>query len=269
MLAALLAFASPRAAAEDKSTDNPRAECAIGAALESMRTDPDTAEKTMLRTVEGLIRRLDCKLSKDVMNDIRKDPAAAETIISEKDAACYMKLQDVYSKDTPGNRDVLRTVVADALEAWLDDIGCPHDREAIMALIDTEYHVRDLQFQYGECLTALHRIGSAERIYYSEHNAYTTDMDALGQQILAGDDRSAAAVEQEISRFCCAAASCDPKQPGEAWSAAFGLEIDDDGNFTIYGYPLGGPDCLILVTPDGDDPPTFKDCFDESNENKD
>jgi hypothetical protein len=267
MLAALLIFAAPRAAAEDNGTDNPRAECDIGAALETMRTDPDTAEKTMLRTVEGLIRQLDCNLPKDVMNDIRKDPAAAETIISEKDPACYMKLQNVYSKDTPENREVLRTVVADALEAWLDDIGCPHDRDAILALINNEYHLRELQIQYGNCLMALHGISAAERIFYSENSAYTTDLDALGPHIIADEDRSATAVVREIRRFCCAAASCDPEQPGEAWSATFGLELNDDGNFTIYGYPIGGPDCLILVNPDGDDPPTFKDCFDESNEN--
>jgi hypothetical protein len=256
----------PRAAFA--ADDALRPECDPAAALNNMNGDAEKATQIMLRTDEAMLQRLGCNINEDVMKEIRKTPEAFEIILTEKDPACHDKMFDLYHLDTKENRETLQQVVADVLDTYLQDLGCPRDREKIESLIALDFRLRDLGKNYTSCLMALQRIASAERMYKSGHSEYTSDFGDLLPLLVTSINPDETKPDPEIAKYCCGAAGCDPKKNSEAWTPSFGLELSDDGNFEIYGYPIGGPDCLIMVTPAGSDPDTFDACYAESEENK-
>ena len=245
------------------------ADCDAKEALRRMREDPDMAEETMSLTIRAMIKHLRCNISGDLVDQAAGNPLEAERLIASQAPDCYLKMYALQSGETEDNRAILLQVVADVVETQMADDGCHGVRSDIEELIEFEYQVRDMERNYLRCIGALHRVKSALRFYYNEHGHYTADMEELYSVLAMGLERSAEVAEQEIGESCCAAPGCDPDDPEEAWSAAFGIEIpEEDYDYLIYGYPVGGPDCLIMITPERDDPETFEACYQESEEDK-
>lgn len=242
--------------------------CDPATALRAMREDPALAEQAMSLTVKALVLRLDCKLDAGLLKEVLNDPESAEMLLMEKAPGCADKIQAVHTSNTEKSREILKSVVVDVVGYILTQRGCPEQREAVEALVDRELEMRVLQNNYLNCVVALHRIKTAERMYNSEHNEYTDNIITLAALLAAGETRDAETAEAEIGAACCAAADCDPENESERWNGDFGIDQDENGGFAIFGYPIGGPDCLIEVTLEGDDPATFEDCYAESQNDK-
>lgn len=255
--------------------------CTAPAAAQTGSCDPETAmkeieqneaesDKLLSYTVEALVQRLRCVLPTSVMDGIRKDPGSAELAISKEAPECYARMTEVYNADTADRVQDMVEAVTEALERVLMDRGCPRMREETAAFVNREYELRVLNVRFMMCVNELRRLASAQSILFSEQNRYTADIRELAKWLAPTGEVSASAEQAEasVARACCGAAGCDPGDESVAWDAAWGMELED-GEFAIYGYPVGGPGCLILVTPHGVDPTSVDLCIEESEESDD
>jgi hypothetical protein len=263
LAAALLFCCAPPAAAQTGS-------CDPATAMQEIQENPAEADKLMVYTVDALVRRLRCVLPTSVMDGIRRDPGSAELAISENAPDCYAKMREVYNPETAERVQDMVEAVTEALERMLMDRGCPRMPEETAAFVRGEYAHRILEVQFMMCVNELRRLASAQSIFFGEQNRYTADIRELAKWLVpsANPDQSAAQAEAQVALACCGAAGCAPGDTTLAWDAEWGMELDD-GDFAIYGYPIGGPGCLILVTPDGVDPVSVDQCIEESEREDD
>lgn len=267
LLGAVIFFSCAARGDDEPAAENPaRPECEPAAALAQMQQDPDLAKQMMVRTVEGIIGRLRCNVDAKIMGQIRDDPTMAEELLKSNSPECYDKLKDLYTSKTDEDKSELEDVVGDAIEYRLKDMGCPGERDKIDELIAREYRNRRLSANYIGCVMALHQVLSAENEYKNRKGNYTTDIGELSAYISTTMDHTAADAEAGVSASCCSVPRCEPAKPGEAWTAAFGLELSEKHGVAVYGYPIGGPDCLLMITPEFDDPKDYQGCYDESEE---
>jgi len=267
VMLALIIFCLALTARPAPAADDPAA-CDPKAVMARAEDDPAMADKLMAYTVEALLTRLRCSVPTSVMDKIRKDPADAELLLDEHDPDCYDKMRLAYMSSTREDLETMIQAVTDALERLIMDLGCPRDHDAVAAMVANDYLRRALEMNYMDCVNALRRVASAEKIYYNEHDAYTDDMEDLAPWIAPAEDRTARGAEASIASSCCAASGCRPDDASVSWDAQWGLELDG-GAFSVYGYPIGRPDCLILITPDSADPATFEQCLEESEREDD
>jgi microcompartment protein CcmL/EutN len=241
--------------------------CDPKTALEEIEQNQAEADALMAYTVEALVRRLRCAVSTSVMDSIRKDPGSAEVLLGEKAPECYAKMTAVYDADTADTVQAMIDAVAEAMERVLMDRGCPRMHEEVAALIGEEYRHRVEQIQFMTCVNELRRLASAQSILYSEQNRYTDDIKVLAKWLAPTEsvDQSAPEAEARVAQACCGAAGCDPDDESVAWDAQWGMELEDE-EFALYGYPIGGPGCLIMVTPQGVDPTSVDLCIEESDD---
>lgn len=241
-------------------------DCEPQAVLAKAQEDQDMADKLMSRTVEGILRRLKCDLPRSVMDDIKNDPVSAEVILREKNPACYDKFMRESTVKAGDDLNIVESAVADALELQMSELGCQGGRDKIEALIKREYRVKLWSANYMNCVQALHQVRAAEESYKIDKGEYTADIGEIASFLVPGGESvSAEAAEAAVAKSCCSVPSCDVENnPGDAWNGDFGIDLSDDDGLLIYGYPIGGPDCLIMVSPVKDDPDNFVDCYEES-----
>lgn len=267
LAAALAVFAlavSFNAFAAEGDGDNP--DCEPGAVLARTQEDPEMADKLMSRTVEGILRRLKCDLPGQIMDDIKKDPVSAEVILREKSPVCYDKLTRETKVKSGDELNIVESAVADALELQMAEMDCPGGRGKIEALIKREYRVKQWSANYMTCVQALHQVRAAEERYKIDKGVYAPDIGEIASFLVPGGESvSAEAAEAAVAKSCCSVPSCDVEDnPGDAWNGDFGIDLSEEDGLLIYGYPIGGPDCLIMVSPTKDDPDNFVDCYEES-----
>lgn len=257
-------WAQPARAAADEATCDPKT------ALDEIQQNQAEADALMAYTVEALVRRLRCVVPTSVMDSIRKDPGSAEILINKNAPDCYAKMSAVYDADTSDTLEAMIEAVAEAMERVLLDRGCPRMHEEVADLVKEEYRHRIEEIHFMACVNELRRLATAQSILYSEKNYYTDDIMVLAKWLAPTEtiEKSAREAEERVARACCGAADCQPGDASLAWDAQWGMELDN-GDFALYGYPIGGPGCLIMVTPQGVDPTSVDLCIEESDDSGD
>jgi len=243
--------------------------CNIYALIAKTREDETLANEMMANAALLFADKMECSLTKKDKEEIKKNPEEAEMIISSRDIECYKKMQEIYAKGDEESNALIDDVTAEAIMVIADEKGCKTSKNEILKVIKREEAIKDKEQNFKKCLFTLHRVLTAEKMQKDKSGEYTTDLNILAPHIVpAGGDALPIAMFalDEIRQSCCAAPDCDEKKPEERWNVDFGIELSKDYNIIIYGYPIGGPNCLVMVTPEKDDPADFGACYREAEE---